>query len=207
MGSHFGSSRFDAGFQAFCAPAPCPALPSSTSGNPSAAEAMAQKCCCCIPLAPGVMVILVLLFLGDLWLMYSLRQNFGGWPWEFFQHGLDAFARIICLMWVFAIAESLVSVGVIFYAHKGVRTSSATMLRYVTGYAACKIFVETCVNTMETLRRMLMEGQSSDDAIIIELIIALVLNTCLGIHYIDVFRSLADELGKGHGETGSSSAV
>ena len=88
------------------------------------------------------MIILVLLFLGDLLVIDSLRQNFGGWPWEFFQHGLDAFARIVCLMWIFAIAEALVSVGVIFYAHKGIRTSSAAVLRYVTGYASCKMFFE-----------------------------------------------------------------
>merc|ERR1711972_1116624 len=203
MGSHFGSSRFDAGFQAFCAPAPCPALPSSTSGNPSAAEAMAQKCCCCIPLAPGVMVILVLLFLGDLWLMYSLRQNFGGWPWEFFQHGLDAFTRSVCLMWVFAIAEALVSVGVIFYAHKGIRTSSAAVLRYITGYASCKMFFETCANTMEAQ----WTQHGSNEGAFIVLIISLVLNICLGIHFIDVFKSLVDELDKGQDEKASSSAV
>jgi len=104
----------------------------------------------------------------------------------------------VLILWVFGIAESLVSVGVIFYASKGVRTSSATVLRYVTGYAACKIFLEWFINSSETLR---MEGPDIDDATIIVFIIALVLQICLAIHYIDVFRSLANEFGADQGET------
>merc|ERR1712039_155002 len=139
---------------------------------------------------------------------YSLQQNFGGWPWEIFQLGLGAFTQSVCLMWVFAIAEALISVGVIFYAHKGIRTSSAAVLRYVTGYASCKMFFETCANTMEAqwMQAQWMQHGSNEGAFIV-LIISLVLNICLGIHFIDVFKSLVDELDKGQDEKASSSAV
>merc|ERR1712113_1280638 len=46
-----------------------------------------------------------------------------------------------------------------------------------------------------------------DAAWTIVLIISLVLHICLGIHFIDVFKSLADELDKGQDEKTSSSAV
>merc|ERR1712113_635416 len=102
-------------------------------------------------------------------------------------------------------------VGVIFYAHKGVRTSSATVLRYVTVYVACKMLFEM---TETAWRGEDMVDQLNEAAVIIGShhwrnryyrdvqrsiiaeIIGLVLNICLGIHYLDVFRSLGNELGK-----------
>merc|ERR1712187_176431 len=171
-------------------------------------EAMAQKCCCCIPLKPGVMGILVILFVGDLDTMYNLQQQFG-LPWDESEYGFYGFSFVLYRYsrWVFAVVLSLVSVGVIFYAHKGISTSSATVLRYLTGYAACKLFYETFINMIDSLWRHDedVNTQSAQSVTIIGLIIGLVLTILIDIHYVDVFKSLADEVEKDQGDKGSSS--
>merc|ERR1712187_450348 len=140
-----------------------------------------------------------------LYYMYTLQKE-AGWPWapEVWSSNNSIRTYRFLFGWIFPIAESLVSVGVIFYAHKGIRTSSATMLRYVAVYVACKMFFQ-----MKEARWLSLDilGQLDEAAIGPVVGMSWLLNLGLCDITFKFLRSLADELGKSQVETGSSSAV